>query len=79
MKQVKIFSTTNCMQCKMVKRWLTEHNVEFEEVNIQLEENKSERMRLRKEGFMSAPITYFGETIVQGFNPSELNKCLRKG
>ncbi|UNQ07229.1 NrdH-redoxin (plasmid) [Enterococcus faecalis] len=31
---VKIFSKNNCMQCKMVKRFLTENQIAFEEVNI---------------------------------------------
>ena len=32
--KVTIYSKNNCMQCKMTKRFLSEHNVEFEERNI---------------------------------------------
>ena len=31
---VKIFSKNNCIQCKMAKRFLSENNIAFEEINI---------------------------------------------
>ena len=30
-----IYSKNNCPQCKMVKRWLDNKNVEYNEINIE--------------------------------------------
>ena len=35
---IKVYSKHNCMQCEMTKEFLKQHNVEFEEINI--EENE---------------------------------------
>ncbi len=34
MAKVTVYSRNNCMQCKMTKRFLTEHHVDFIEHNI---------------------------------------------
>ena len=31
---VTVYSKNNCMQCKMVKKWLSEHEIAFDEINI---------------------------------------------
>ena len=59
---VKIFSKNNCMQCKMVKRFLTENQI-AEAVDW-----------LKAQGFQSVPvITSDAETVI-GFRPDQLRK-----
>lgn len=77
---VVVYSTTHCMRCKMVKRWLDEHSVKYNEINLDLPEWKDERNHLSLLGYRSVPITKvqtYNELIyIDGFNPSELNKHL---
>lgn len=78
MKFVKVFSKKNCMQCKMVKNWLVNHNIDFEEVKVdELEETPHE---LLLNGFSSLPVTYIDSDnfngYVQGFAVNKLNEYL---
>ena len=69
---VKIFSKNNCMQCKMVKRFLTENQIAFEEVNI--DEQPEAVDWLKAQGFQSVPvITSDAETVIE-FRPDQLRK-----
>ncbi|MEJ4518251.1 glutaredoxin-like protein NrdH [Enterococcus faecium] len=69
---VKIFSKNNCMQCKMVKRFLTENQIAFEEVNI--DEQPEAVDWLKAQGFQGVPvITSDAETVI-GFRPDQLRK-----
>lgn len=67
---VKIFSKNNCMQCKMTKRFLSENNIPFEEVNIDVEPEAVEW--LKGQGFQSVPVTFSNETAIIGFRPDQL-------
>lgn len=78
MKFVKVFSKKNCMQCKMVKNWLTNHKIDFEEIKVdELEETPHE---LLLNGFSSLPVTYIDidnfNGYVQGFAVNKLNEYL---
>lgn len=69
---VKIFSKNNCMQCKMVKRFLTDNKIDFEEVNI---DEKPEAINwLKEQGFQSVPVTTSEIETVIGFRPDQLRK-----
>lgn len=67
---VKIFSKNNCMQCKMTKRFLSENNIPFEEVNIDVEPEAIEW--LKGQGYQSVPVTVSSETAIIGFRPDQL-------
>lgn len=77
--KVRVYSKDQCMQCKMVKRWLTEHDVEFEELNVDHmdEQNRGQTIEFIKSelGFSSLPVivTADGATF-KGFNVNELRK-----
>ncbi|MFV0560109.1 MAG: glutaredoxin-like protein NrdH [Enterococcus sp.] len=69
---VKIFSKNNCMQCKMVKRFLSENNVSFEEINI--DEQPEAITWLKEQGFQSVPVITSELTTVVGFRPDQLRQ-----
>lgn len=78
MNFVKVFSKKNCMQCKMVKNWLVNHNIKFEEIKVdELQETPHE---LLLNGFSSLPVTYIDSDnfngYVQGFAVNKLNEYL---
>ncbi|BAL62582.1 glutaredoxin-like protein NrdH [Melissococcus plutonius] len=69
---VKIFSKNNCMQCKMTKRYLTENNISFEEINI--DQKPDELNRLKEQGFQSVPVIISDTTTIVGFRPNQLKQ-----
>ena len=80
--KVEVFSKNNCQQCKMVKRWLDEHGVDYTEINV--EENHAERSRLTLHGYKTVPVTMInreGEEIrmIHGFRPSDFNRIFKGG
>jgi len=67
---VKVYSKNNCMQCKMVKKYLTEHDISFEEHNI---ENEPEyRDYVLGLGYQAVPVVEKGDASFYGFRPAEL-------
>lgn len=80
--KVEIFSKNNCQQCKMVKRWLDEHDVDYTEINV--ENNDAERLRLTMHGFQTVPVTMINREgeyteMIHGFRPSDFNKLFKGG
>ena len=68
---VTVFSKNNCIQCKMTKRFLEEHNVAFIEHNI--DEQPEFIENLKAEGFLATPVVKHpdGNTFT-GFRPDRL-------
>ena len=63
--KLDLFTKNNCVQCKMTKKFLKQHNVEFEEHNIS--ENPEYIDYLKNKGF---------QAIVNGFRPDLLKKLI---
>jgi glutaredoxin-like protein NrdH len=80
MKFVKVFSKEKCMQCKMVKNWLTAKGIEFTETNVS--QDKEALNELQSLGFTSVPVTYIDTDnfngYLQGFDIMGLRKHLEK-
>lgn len=69
---VKIFSKNNCIQCKMAKRFLSENNIAFEEINIDAQPDAIDW--LKEQGFQSVPVITSEATTVVGFRPDQLKQ-----
>lgn len=77
--KITVYSKTDCRQCKILHRFLSEREVQYHEINIDLD---SEALTYVKEvlGASSAPITVIekegGQEVIFGFAPSELKQAL---
>ncbi|MCL2676654.1 MAG: glutaredoxin-like protein NrdH [Streptococcaceae bacterium] len=70
---ITVYSKNNCMQCKMVKKWLSERSIDFQEINI--DEQPEYVETVKNMGFMAAPVITNGSDLsFSGFNPVELGK-----
>ena len=69
---VKIFSKNNCIQSKMAKRFLSENNIAFEEINIDAQPDAIDW--LKEQGFQSVPVITSEATTVVGFRPDQLKQ-----
>lgn len=72
--KITIFSRSNCMQCKMVKRFLKEHSVVFKEINI--DENPAAREALISAGYKTLPVVKSDKITFTGFQPAQLRKIV---
>ena len=68
---VKVFTTSTCAYCKMVKQFLTLKGKEFEVVN--LDEHPEKRQELfEKTGALTVPITQVDDQYIVGWNRQRL-------
>ena len=75
MNNVIVYSKNNCMQCKMTKRFLKEHNVPFEERNINQEPQYLDA--LKQQGFQSVPVVMNSNMDpIVGFRPDSLKELV---
>lgn len=73
--KLDLFTKNNCVQCKMTKKFLKQHNVEFEEHNIS--ENPEYIDYLKNKGFQAVPVLEENDSpIVNGFRPDLLKKLI---
>lgn len=74
---VKIYSTPTCPYCEMVKEYLKERNVKYEELDVSNNEAAQKEM-LTKSHQMGVPVIDVDGTIIIGFSRSEIDKALNK-
>lgn len=73
---VSIYTTPSCSYCRMVKDWLKQRNVRFDEYNVAADPRRAEEM-VRKSGQMGVPVTDVNGRVIIGFNTGELERALR--
>lgn len=83
MAKIKIYSTTTCPYCKMLKQYLNEKNIQFEDVLI---DQQPDQMQASVDtcGSMGVPCTHIikddgTEVNILGFNKEEIDKALNLG
>ena len=59
-KVVYIYTKPNCVQCRMVKKYLDNKNIPFIEINIENDEDVINFLKVQ--GISSAPAIFYGET-----------------
>lgn len=63
------------MQCKMVKRFLNEHGLEYSEINI--EEQPEACDHLMNMNLKTVPVTEADGQVILGFNITELRQLIK--
>ncbi|AMB94819.1 glutaredoxin-like protein NrdH [Aerococcus sanguinicola] len=70
---VKVYSKPNCMQCKFTKKFLDEHGVAFEMIDVTESEAALEEVKAL--GFQALPVIVAdGQEPFYGFRPDILAK-----
>lgn len=73
--KVRVFSTTTCPYCTMLKDFLKENNVEFEDINV-AENKEAAKEMIDKSGQMGVPVTEINDEIIVGFDKEAIKKKL---
>lgn len=75
MANVKIYSTPTCPYCKMVKQFLGENNITFEDVDVSSNQTAAQEM-VKKSGQMGVPVLDIDGQIVVGFDKGKIKQLL---
>ena len=76
--KVKIFTTETCGYCKAAKEFFKEHNIEFEEKDVNKDTEAAKEM-IEKSGSQGVPVIVIDDNwddAIIGFNESKLREKL---
>ena len=73
---IKIYSTPACPYCVTLKTFLTEHNVEFEDIDVSQDKKALDEM-VKKSGQMGVPVADINGEIVVGFDKEKIKNLLK--
>lgn len=73
--KVTVYSTPTCPWCKKVKTYLSEHDVEFDDIDVSADEKKAAEM-IEKSGQMGVPVIDIDGEIIIGYDEKVLKKQL---
>jgi mycoredoxin len=70
---IKMYVTTWCGDCRMVKRWFDAHGIAYESINIEEDDRAAEYVAGVNRGYRSVPTIVFPDgTILVEPGPREL-------
>lgn len=76
MSKIKVYSGSRCPYCVMLKDWLKENKIEFEEVDVS-QNRKAAQEIIEKTGQMGIPVTEINGEFIIGFDKEKLKKALK--
>lgn len=75
--QVKVYSTSWCVYCRMAKEYFKGKNVDFEDVNV--ENDREAAMALvERTGQAGVPVIEIGQQTILGFDRERIDLALRE-
>ncbi|HNV01220.1 MAG TPA: glutaredoxin domain-containing protein [archaeon] len=77
MSKVIVYSTTTCPYCVMAKDWLKGKKVEFDDINVGINQDKAREM-IQKSGQMGVPVIDVAGSIIVGFDRPKIEEALKK-
>ncbi len=72
---VSVYSTNSCPYCTLVKNYLKEKKIAFQEFDVGRDKRRADEM-VRKSGQMGVPVVEINGRIIIGFNRPEIDKAL---
>lgn len=73
--KIRIFTSPSCAICFILKRFLKDHNIEFEEIDVSKSKEAREEL-IEKSGQMSVPVVEIDGQIIVGFDKEKICKLL---
>jgi glutaredoxin-like YruB-family protein len=77
-KDIKVFSTPTCPYCVMLKNYLKQNDVEFEDIDLTKQQKWISQV-VAKSGQMGVPQMWVDDKVIVGFNVPEINRTLALG
>ncbi|MBP2243290.1 glutaredoxin-like YruB-family protein [Cytobacillus eiseniae] len=76
MNQITVYTTSTCPYCDMMKNFLNEQGLSFEEVNVQLDQDAANRL-VETTGQLGVPQTEINGQWVLGFDPEKVMNLVK--
>ncbi|ARI75594.1 glutaredoxin family protein [Halobacillus mangrovi] len=77
MKTITVYTTTQCPYCVMVKNFLTDQNIPFKEVNVEINPEIMNQL-VQKTGQFGVPQTEVDGQWIVGFDPKSMMTALER-
>jgi glutaredoxin 3 len=75
MPDVKVYSTSTCSYCVMVKDFLKKNNIQFQNIDVGVNSKASQEM-VDKSGQMGVPVLDIDGKIIVGFDKDAISEAL---
>ena len=80
MAKIKVYSTPTCVYCNMLKGFLKDNKVDFEEVDVSADQAAGQEM-VSKSGQMGVPVAIITtddnkEEVIVGFDKAKISELL---
>jgi len=80
-EDVKVYALSTCPYCKRTKRFLEEHKIAFECVDVDLLDDEGQDKALdeiqKLTGRQSFPVVIVGDTVIVGHDEEKLRTALK--
>lgn len=80
-EMVKVYALSTCPYCKRTKRFLDEHRIAYECVDVDLLDDDSQDRALEEiqklTGRQSFPVVIIGDTVIVGHDEQKLRTALK--
>lgn len=76
-KQIRLFIKPYCGWCQKAMRWLDEHDVEYEKIDVIADESAFDEM-IRLSGQELAPVIEADGEVLADFGPDQLPEFFKK-
>ncbi len=73
--KVKVYSTPTCVYCVTLKKFLEEKGVEYEEIDVSVDDVAAKEM-VEKSGQMGVPVIEIDSEIIVGFDKEKISEKL---
>lgn len=77
MPQIKVFALTTCPYCRMTRKYLDDHDVAYEVVEVDKLEGQERTDTIeevkRLSGGTSFPVVVIGDEVIVGFNKPRIS------
>ena len=74
-KTVKVYSTPTCPWCQKTKKYLNEHGIAYQDLNVAADKKAREEM-VKKSGQMGVPVIEIDSELVVGYDEGWLKQKL---
>ena len=74
-KKITVYDTSTCPYCIRAKQFLKDHNIDFEDIDVGINQEKAQEM-IQKSGQMGVPVLDIGGQIIVGFDKPKIETAL---
>jgi glutaredoxin-like YruB-family protein len=72
---IKVYSTTTCAFCSLLKKFLTDRGVQYEEIDLSVHPEKVNEL-VEISGQLGVPVTVIDGQVIIGFDRGRLEAAL---